>query len=182
MKSATLLVRHTQVARAWHGRCYGVSDMRLSRAGAAHARSLAPRLAEWRPDAIVHSGLRRARVLAKAVAAISGAPVTDDRNWRERDFADWEGRSWAAIYRETGNAMDGMIDDPAGFRPGGGETTLEMAARAVSALNALPAGRVLIVTHGGPIAAIMGTTGGIPPRDWPPLVPPPGGSVELPRR
>ena len=29
-------------------------------------------------------------------------------------------RSWAAIYRETGNAMDGMIDDPEGFRPGAG--------------------------------------------------------------
>ena len=77
--------------------------------------------------------------------------------------------------------MDGMIDAPDVFRPGGGETTMALAARAMAALNDLPPGRVLVITHGGPIAAILGSRAGRPPRDWSALVPPTGGSVQLTR-
>lgn len=176
---AVLLVRHTEVARAWKGRCYGQSDMGLSREGAAHMRALAPELAAWSPELIVHSGLRRARLPAEAVAALAGVPVRAEPQWQERDFGSWEGRSWDAIYRDTGNAMDGMIDDPHHFRPGDGETTMELARRSLAAFDTLPAARVLVVTHGGPIAAIVGTRQGVAVRDWPGLVPPPGGSAEL---
>lgn len=176
---ALLLVRHTEVARAWKGRCYGQSDMGLSRAGAAQASALAAELAAWRPDVVLHSGLRRAQILADAIAKRAGVAALADLRWMERDFGSWEGRSWAAIYRETGNAMDGMIDDPAGFRPGDGETTMELAARALAAVQDLPSGRVLVVTHGGPIAAIIGTRLGKSVQDWPTLVPPLGTSVAL---
>ena len=174
-----LLVRHTEVARAWQGRCYGQSDMGLSRAGTAHAHALAPQLAAWQPDVVLHSGLRRARILAEATAGVAGIPVHRVAAWKERDFGTWEGRSWAAIYRQTGNAMDGMIDDPEGFRPGGGETTMEFAARSLAALLDLPSKRVLIVSHGGPIAAIVGTLQSVPVRDWPGLVPAAGTFIEL---
>lgn len=174
-----LLVRHTEVARAWKGRCYGISDMGLSREGAAHARALAAELAAWRPETILHSDLRRARILAEAIARLAGVGVRAVPDWQERDFGSWEGRSWDAIYRETGNAMDGMIDDPHHFRPGDGETTMDLARRSLAAFGRLPPGRVLVVTHGGPIAAILGMRQGLAPRDWPALVPPPGGWVEL---
>lgn len=179
MSGCVLLVRHTQVARAWSGRCYGRSDMGLSRGGAAHARTLAGELVAWRPDIVLHSGLRRARILADFTASLAGVSAASDSAWQERDFGSWEGRSWAAIYRESGNAMDGMIDDPAGFRPGGGETTMDLAARAIDAWRGLPEARALIVTHGGPIAAIAGTLNGTPVRDWPSLVPENGASIEL---
>lgn len=179
MAAAVLLVRHSEVARAWRGRCYGQSDMGLSRAGAAQVRALAPELARWKPDIVQHSGLRRAQRLAHAIAALAGLDASADPAWQERDFGSWEGRSWSAIYRETGKAMDGMIDDPAGFRPGGGETTMELAARSLAALNGLPLQRVLVVTHGGPIAAILGMLNRAPVRDWPGIVPAPGGFVEL---
>jgi len=176
---AVLLVRHTQVARAWQGRCYGQSDAGLSREGAAHARALAPELAAWRPGIVLHSGLRRGWVLAQATASLAGVAVCEDKAWQERDFGSWEGRSWAAIYRATGSAMDGMIDDPSGFRPGDGETTMELAKRSLAALKALPSGRVMVITHGGPIAAIIGTLQNAAVRDWPALVPDTGSKVEL---
>jgi broad specificity phosphatase PhoE len=179
--ACVLLVRHTEVARAWQGRCYGISDMGLSRAGAAHARRLAPELAARSPQIIVHSGLRRARILAEAVATLAGAPALTDPQWKERDFGHWEGQSWDAIYRATGNAMDGMIDAPGHFRPGDGETTMDLAHRSLAAFDALPASRVLVVTHGGPIAAILGMRQGLAARDWPALVPPPGGSIGIDR-
>lgn len=148
-----LLVRHTEVARRWRGRCYGTSDAGLSRAGSAHAISIAPQLAAWRPDIVIHSDRRRTRDLAKRAAALAGVDSIPDPQWRERDFGAWEGRTWNAIYRATGNAMDGMIDAPDSFRPGGGETTKEMLERIAMALSRLPAGRIAVVTHGGPVAA-----------------------------
>jgi broad specificity phosphatase PhoE len=179
MARAVLLVRHTQVARAWQGRCYGRSDMGLSREGAAHARALAPGLSAWRPDVVLHSGLRRARVLADATAALAGVATRPAQEWQERDFGCWEGRSWASVYRAAGNAMEGMVDDPDNYRPGSGETTSELAARALAAYHGLPSGRVIVVTHGGPIAAIIGTLQATPVHDWPALVPAPGRWVEL---
>lgn len=179
MTRTVLLVRHTEVARAWQGRCYGQSDMGLSRAGAVHARALAPELAEWQPDIVLHSGLRRASILAEATAVLAGVAAHRVPDWKERDFGSWEGRSWAAIYRQTGDAMDGMIGDPEGFRPGNGETTMELAARSLAALRGLPSKRVLIVTHGGPIAAIVGTLQARAVRDWPALVPAAGAFVDL---
>lgn len=179
MTDAVLLVRHTQVAMRWQGRCYGRSDVGLSRAGAAHAREVAQLVADWRPDIVVHSGLKRARILAIHVALLTGRRSVALSAWQERDFGVWEGQSWAAIYRATGNAMEGMIDAPSNFRPGGGETTDELAMRAVTALATLPRGRIAVTTHGGPIAAILGTISGLAVRDWPCLVPRTGGTVEL---
>lgn len=175
------LVRHTQVARHWAGRCYGQSDAGLSREGAARAQRLAAELAASRPDVVLHSGLRRARILAERIAALAKVPVIEDRRWRERDFGSWEGQLWSAIYRATGNAMDGMIDAPASFRPGGGETTDELARRVARAFADCPAGRVVVIAHGGPIAALIGRRRGLPVRDWLALVPPPGGHVDLER-
>ncbi len=172
-----ILVRHTEVARAWAGRCYGRSDTGLSRAGLATARELAPRLAaEHAPRIVIHSGLRRARLLAERVAAASGAELAEDRRWAERDFAAWEGKTWDAIWRATGSAMDGMLDDPERFRPGGGETTAELAARAMAAWRGLPHGRCLVVTHGGPIAVVRMLVEGKAWRDLPALIPPAGGT------
>ncbi len=117
--------------------------------------------------------------LATAIGRIAGCTVTGDRAWQERDFGAWEGRSWQAIYRTSGNAMDGMIDAPASFRPGGGETTAELAARAVAALADLPRGRTLVVAHGGTIAAILGSRDALPVPAWLALVPAYGGRVEI---
>lgn len=137
MTATLLMVRHTEVARHWKGRCCGASDVGLSRAGAAHARSLASTIAAWCPDIVIHSNLRRTRILALQIAAIAKVEAIADANWRERDFGDWEGKSWLAIYRSTGNAMDGMITAPDSFRPGGGETTTELADRTLDAIARL---------------------------------------------
>ncbi|MGC6401077.1 histidine phosphatase family protein [Sphingomonas sp. FW199] len=180
MSAEVLLVRHTAVALAWRGRCYGASDVPLSRQGRADTIALAAVLAERNPVWVVHSGLARTRILAERIARACGCPTGEDRGWRERDFGSWEGQRWTAIYRATGNAMDGMIDTPDSFRPGGGETTFELADRVALARQRLPGGRGIVVTHGGPIAALIGRDRGALATDWPALVPPCGGSVVMP--
>lgn len=149
------LVRHPEVARAWAGRCYGQSDMGWSRAGAAAAIALADRLVALKPTVIIHSDLLRTRRLAEGVGHRLGVTPLSDTRWRERCFGAWEGRRWNSIWRETGNEMDHMVSDPVGYRPGGGETTAEMGARAARAWCSLPiVDSVVVIAHGGPIAAI----------------------------
>ena len=126
-------------------------------------RPLVDQLIALKPDVIVYSDLERTRVIAEPVAKQLGLHCVADALWRERGFGDWEGQTWNAIYRATGNAMDGMIGDPEHFRPGGGETTLELIARIKRALARLPeAPRIVVVAHGGPIACAKVIMGDLP--------------------
>jgi broad specificity phosphatase PhoE len=132
-----------------------------------------------RPEWVIHSGLTRTRRLACALAQLIKCPIIAEQNWRERDFGTWEGQSWNAIYRATGNAMDGMIDAPDTFRPGGGETTVELAARVMAAFGRLPEGSGIVIAHGGVIAALLGQQQRLAASDWLALVPPFGASVTM---
>ena len=163
MSAPVLLLRHPAVALAWRKRCYGRSDMGWSQAGTAMARALVGELAGHPIDAIVHSGALRTRRLAEMIARARAVPVCADAGWLERDFGNWEGRTWHAIWRETGDLMDRMVTDPTGFRPGGGETGQELSQRAKAAWGRLPmSGTTLVVTHGGPIAALRTWQAGEP--------------------
>ncbi|MDX2307611.1 MAG: histidine phosphatase family protein [Hyphomicrobium sp.] len=168
-----VLIRHTAVSPHWKGRCYGRTDVGLSAEGRSTARSLAGRLIADRPDIIVSSPLRRARILAARIAQGAGLPLVIEPRLMECDFGAWEGRHWEDIWLESGDAMMGMVSAPASFRPGGnGETTYEVRDRALAWLGEQRADiTVLAVCHGGPIAAIRGTRDSVPAASWPRLVP-----------
>ena len=150
------LVRHPPVSKAWQKRCYGQSDPGLSRQGQKMIAPLVKHLAALKPDAIIHSDLQRTRAIAEPLARHLGITSTADPHWRERNFGAWEGQTWNAIYRATGNAMDGMVTDPDHFRPGGGETTQTLAMRIQATIQNLPdVGCIVIISHGGPIACAI---------------------------
>ncbi|MGE3827627.1 MAG: histidine phosphatase family protein [Steroidobacteraceae bacterium] len=159
MNHKVLLVRHAAVALRWRGRCYGSTDVGLSRDGMARSRDIAREILR-RHDAneiggVIHSGLRRARYLAERIAEATGADIRVDERWRERDFGMWETRTWTSIWRESGSAMDRMLTEPDSYRPGGGETTAELFRRSVAAWKSLPRSSIsVVVTHGGPIACV----------------------------
>lgn len=150
------LVRHPPVAKAWQKRCYGQSDPGLSRQGQKMIAPLVDQLVALKPNAIIHSDLQRTRAIAEPLARRLGMTTTADSLWRERDFGAWEGKTWNAIYRATGSAMDGMVDDPDHFRPGGGETTRDLATRIQVTIQNLPdVDCIVIISHGGPIACAI---------------------------
>ncbi|MEK7786284.1 MAG: histidine phosphatase family protein [Chloroflexota bacterium] len=159
MPATIILARHPPVAQAWQKRCYGQSDPGLSRAGQAMVAPLVDQLAAFKPDVIIHSDMKRTRAIALPLAEKLGIVPIAEPVWRERDFGSWEGQNWNAIYRATGNAMDGMIDAPDTFRPGGsGETTRQLIDRITTALAGVPRkGSIIIITHGGPIACARAT-------------------------
>jgi broad specificity phosphatase PhoE len=170
------LVRHTAVARNWSGRCYGQSDVPLSRDGREAARALATEIAKLGARRLHVSPLRRARFLAGLVAREAGTvELVIDPRLAECHFGAWEGCTWDAIYTETGDAMTGLVTAPNAFRPGGnGETTFAMRDRVMAWIAdaaQLEAGPIVAICHGGPIAAIRGTLLDAPVSEWPSLVP-----------
>lgn len=180
MKQSIWLVRHPPVALSWQKRCYGQSDPGLSRDGTRLARDIIGTLATVSPDIVIHSGLRRTRAIAEPLAERTGATLLSEPLWRERDFGQWEGQSWHAIYRATGNAMDGMLNEPDSFRPGGGETTAELFERIKLAWAALPAcPRIALISHGGPIACVRALRQNASVEHFPKLIPAAGEILTL---
>ncbi len=181
MPRRLLLLRHTAVSARYAGRCYGRTDVALSAAGLAEARSVAAAVAaEGGFDAVFASPSRRARLLALRIGARLGRPVRIELRLAERHFGAWEGRPWDEIWTAEGEAMDGVIDAPDSYRPGGGETTGELAARVLAWFRDLAPGAAFVVAaHGGPIAALAGSLLGEPPRRWLRHVPAPGRGLLL---
>lgn len=174
-----LLIRHGEIESRFKGICYGRTDVGLSQLGRDQSRAVASRL-EHQPTAVMTSDLSRARFLADRLARRHGLDPIVCRELRERDFGDWELRSWDDVYAETGDAMDGMVSAPDAFRPPGGETTFELRDRVLHWYRRLPReGCIVAVTHGGPIAALLGSLERRPVVEWPGLVPSWGEVVEV---
>jgi broad specificity phosphatase PhoE len=180
MSRRLILVRHAAVHAKYAGLCYGQSDVELSEAGWERSRELAELLASEPVQRIVHSGLQRTQWLAEAIASRMSLKAEACEQLRERDFGTWELKSWDAIHRESGEDMLRMLTDPAGFRPGGGETTYELRDRVLRWLaDDSIDGVTIAVTHGGPIAALRGSLQNIPVTEWPRLIPACGESMAL---
>jgi len=101
-------------------------------------------------------------------------PIREEHRLRERNFGDWEGKSWDAAYASDPDNFHGLIDKPDTYRPPGGETTTELQCRVVQwfedfvAQDLGSASTVIAVTHSGPIAALVGHLLHLAPRDWSP--------------
>lgn len=178
--AAVTFVRHPRVADAYRGLCYGRADVPLGPGGMAESLTIAERLAREPFRRVVCSGAGRTLVLARRLCELTGLDLAIEPALLERDFGAWELRTWDDIHAEVGDAMNGLIDAPDTYRPPGGETTHELRDRALGWYERRPTdGPVLVVAHGGPIAAIRGSLAGRPARDWLDLIPPPGGIVSL---
>ena len=85
------------------------------------------------------------------VAAHHQLDVTLDPDLREKNFGSWEGLTDVEILERFPDAVRG--------RWGDGETTEAVAERAIAALERIrglhPDGPVLVVSHGGPLRAIL---------------------------
>lgn len=103
---------------------------------------------------IVSSDLSRCRILADAIAAKSGLPVTIDPRWREQSFGAWEGKRW--------DEVDGRdyLDRWTTATPPGGESIGDVQARVAAAL-AESADGTLVVSHAGPIRCALAITRGL---------------------
>ncbi len=119
------LVRHPQPIVA-PDTCYGSTDLVV--APEEHERVLRALLPSLPADApLFSSPLLRCSGLAERLAAVrGGVAVQFDARLVEMDFGAWESRAWSDIPRAE---IDAWAEDVADYRPGGGESVMQMARR-----------------------------------------------------
>ena len=130
-------------------------EVPLTDAGHAQVRAAAEWVAaRYRPVAVVSSPFLRARQTAAILAERLALAVRVEEELREQSFGELAGQPYAAL-------RDSSDYDPARYwlwRPPGGETLLEVAARAGAALDRVAAGAagndVVVVSHGGVMMAL----------------------------
>jgi broad specificity phosphatase PhoE len=151
-----LLARHGEsdwnVARRWQGH----SDRPLTERGRAQAHALAERLGEIALDAVYASDLERARATAEIVARSQDLRVNLLPELREVDVGSWSGFTRDEARERFPDDYRRWLEGGPGWRDG--ETYEEMSDRIVRAVGRIismhPHGRVLVVSHGGPIRAV----------------------------
>lgn len=145
------LVRHGESLANTGGRLSGWSDVPLSERGEAQARALGPLLRGREFDGVWSSDLERAVTTARLAF---GEPRTD-RRLREMDFGRLEGRRWDEIGAAERDAILEFVD----YEAPGGESFASLRDRVLEFVEALPAGRHLIFSHGGAIRMLTAAIG-----------------------
>lgn len=107
------------------------------------------------PEAIVSSEMPRALVTAKELANRSDLPLIRQDGFQERSFGDWDTWDWPSIAAK----LDPLsLEERFTFVPPNGESWQQMEQRlreAVGEVAALPYSTVIVVTHWGPIRALL---------------------------
>ncbi|ADP81533.1 bifunctional RNase H/acid phosphatase [Pseudofrankia inefficax] len=157
----TVLLRHGQTKVSVEKRFGGLVDAPLTEVGLAQAAAAAGRLRGEAFDAVLTSPLRRARQTAEAalpgLAPAAGRDEVElvvDEQLRETDFGVWEGLTFAEARERHPDELSAWLADPA-VPPPGGESLAATIERVRVALDRhraeRPGGRLLVVTHMGPI-------------------------------
>ena len=167
--SATILhlVRHGETALAGSGVIAGRMDVLLSARGEAQARAAAALLAGRPLAAVVASPLARARATAAPIAAAHGLAVELDPDLRELDFGAVEGLTFEELELRDPATAAAWVTRPHEVVFPGGEGLRDVATRAVRAARAVlrrhGGHEVAIVSHAGPIRALLGLARGLEP-------------------
>jgi alpha-ribazole phosphatase len=154
-----LLIRHGQTE--WNVECrwQGQTDVPLNLKGIEQAAQLAQRLQSSGLDAIYSSDLCRALQTAQILAETVELPVIVDARLREVYQGEWEGMLVSEIEQRDPAKFQLRFENPLAFTTPGGETTLQVQERVLSAVQEILAKHsgetVAIVSHGFVIALLL---------------------------
>jgi probable phosphoglycerate mutase len=173
------MLRHGQTEFNAGNRMQGQLDTDLSDLGRAQAVAAAEVLAKRQPLLIVSSDLRRALDTAVSLGERSGLPVDVDARLRETHLGDWQGMTHIEVDGAAPGARIAWRND-ATWAPHGGESRVDVAARGMPLVRELVADQsewgtdeperpVVLVAHGGLIAALTAALLKLPVDNWPVL-------------
>jgi glucosyl-3-phosphoglycerate phosphatase len=175
-----VMLRHGQTDFNLGSRMQGQLDTEFTELGRAQAVAAAEALAKHQPLLIVSSDLRRAYDTAAALGERTGVRVQVDDRLRETHLGDWQGMTHGEIDAVAPGARLAWRED-ATWAPHGGESRLDVAARSLPLIVELvtgepewgavdePARPVVLVAHGGLIAALTAALLRLPVANWPVL-------------
>jgi probable phosphoglycerate mutase len=174
-----VMLRHGQTEFNAGSRMQGQLDTDLTDLGRAQAVAAAEVLAKRQPLAIVSSDLRRAYETAMSLGERCGMPVRVDTRLRETHLGDWQGLTHSEVDDIAPGARLAWRDD-ARWAPHGGESRIDVADRSLPLVAELVAGEpewgadeperpLVLVAHGGLIAALTAALLDLPVDSWPVL-------------
>jgi broad specificity phosphatase PhoE len=174
-----VMLRHGQTEFNAGSRMQGQLDTELTDLGRSQALAAAEVLATRQPLLIVSSDLRRAFDTAETLAQCCGLPVHADPRLRETHLGDWQGLTHDEVDAGSPGARLAWRDD-ARWAPHGGESRVDVADRSAPLVAELVAGErqwgaddaerpVVLVAHGGLIAALTAALLDLPVDNWPVL-------------
>ncbi|MEJ9078112.1 histidine phosphatase family protein [Gordonia malaquae] len=173
-----ILLRHGETLYNASQRMQGQLDTDLSDVGVEQARVAGRAIATRSPLVILSSDLRRAYETAQAIGAVTGQDVTTDSRLRETHLGDWQGMT----HHEVDETMPGarrVWRDDSTWTPPNGESRVQVAERMLPVVDELVAGLddwgtgqtpdapVVLVAHGGCIAALTAGLLALPVANWP---------------
>jgi glucosyl-3-phosphoglycerate phosphatase len=174
-----VMLRHGQTDYNATNRMQGQLDTDLSDLGRNQAVAAAEVLAKRQPLLIVSSDLRRALDTAVALGERSGLPVEVDTRLRETHLGDWQDLNHVEVDAKWPGARLAWRND-ATWAPHGGESRVDVAERGLPLVRELiadqtewgtdePERPVVLVAHGGLIAALTAALLKLPVANWPAL-------------
>ena len=173
-----VLLRHGQTQSNADNRMQGQIDTELTEVGRAQAINAAQVLSKRQPLVIYSSDLRRAHDTARALSEHCGhQEVHLDERLRETHLGDWQGMTHHEVDAQVPGARSAWRDD-ARMAPHGGESRIDVADRTVPLVAEIFGNEpewgaddcdrpVVLVTHGGVIAALTASLLDLPVDSWP---------------
>src|SRR5256885_15423154 len=134
MTTRLYLVRHGATELSAEDRFAGAIDVLLSDGGRDQARRLGARLAGEKITVACASPMQRTMETARLIAEPHGVDVVPQDGLREIAHGRWEGKRRDEVEREFPQEYARYEHDPFSFAPTGGESGLQVTARALPAL------------------------------------------------
>ena len=170
MTTRVYLVRHGATELTDEDRFAGAIDVLLSDEGREQARLLGKRL-ETDPISVAFaSPMTRTMDTARLIAAPHGIEVTAVDGLREIAHGRWERKTRAEVEQQFPDEYARYETDPFSFAPTGGESGLQVTARALPALLTIVGEhldqRILVVSHKATIRLLLSSLLGFDPRKY----------------
>lgn len=153
------IVRHGETDWNREGIYQGQMDTPLNEKGRDDARKLAVALSKIRFSYIYTSDLKRAKETSEIINEYLNVPTFYKRELREMDFGRWTGISVFDMERIDPDLFKRWRDNPWDVSPPDGETFKDLTERVVKTIEDIfhkhRDENILVVSHGGPIKAII---------------------------
>ena len=170
MTTRVFLVRHGATVLSAEDRYAGSVDAALSEEGRSQARALGTRLADEALAAVYASPMSRTLETARLIVDRRELEVVAVPELRETDHGHWEGKTRDEIKTSFAEEYARWERDPFTFAPTGGETGLQVLARALPALLGIVerhgGASVLVVSHKATIRLVIGELLGVELRGY----------------
>ena len=173
MQRRLILLRHGETEYNATRRMQGQLDTNLSERGIAQAHTAAKELRDLGIKKIISSDLTRARDTAGVVGDDLGVAVVVDKRLRETHLGQWQGKTHDEVDTAHDGARARWRSDPT-WAPPEGESRIDVAQRSRAVVDELldtydewGNSAVLLVAHGGTIAALTASLLGLEVAQYP---------------